>query len=133
MAELPILVVDDDSGIRTLTRTVLTGAGYDVREAATGEAAVEALGREPYALVLLDVQMPGMDGWQTLRLIRADDRLARTPVVMFTVQFELRHQVASLQHGADDFLRKPFAADELVRRVREVLADACASRASGRA
>ena len=121
MADARILVVDDDRSIRSLATTVLASAGYDVREAGSGEEAFEVLEREACALVLLDINMPGMDGWQTLRLIRADERLAGTPVVMCSIKSELHDKMTSLQEGADDYLSKPFAVDELVRRVRAAL------------
>ncbi len=133
MADERILVVDDDRDIRGLAASVLEGAGYDVRAVASGREAFALLEREPCALVLLDINMPGMDGWQTLRLIRADERLAETPVVMFSVKAELRDKMASLQEGADDYLPKPFVVDELVRRVRAVLDEAGRAKHGARA
>ena len=124
MADERILVVDDERDIRSLAAAVLAAAGYDVREAGSGAEAFEFLERDPCALVLLDIHMPGMDGWQTLRLIRADERLRLTPVVMFSVKSELRDKLTSLQEGATDYLPKPFVVDELVRRVRAALAAA---------
>lgn len=121
MADERILVVDDDRDIRGLAATVLADAGYDVRQAGSGAEAFEVLERNRCALVLLDINMPGLDGWQTLRLIRADERLRALPVVMFSVKSEVRHKLTSLQEGATDYLSKPFVVDELLRRVRSVL------------
>jgi two-component system OmpR family response regulator len=128
VADERILVVDDDPAIRGLAVTVLAGEGYDVREAASGIEAFDVLERDGCALVLLDINMPGLDGWQTLRMIRAHERLAATPVVMFSVKAELRDKVTSLQEGATDYLPKPFHIDDLVRRVRAALDAAPASR-----
>ncbi len=121
MAEPRILVVDDDRDIRGLAASVLLAAGYDVREAASGIEAFELLARDPCALVLLDINMPGLDGWQTLRRIRTDARLRELPVVMFSVKAEVRDKITGLQEGATDYLPKPFGVDELVARVRAAL------------
>ena len=118
----PILVVDDDRDIRGLAVSVLGAAGFDVREAASGVEAVDVLTRDRCALVLLDINMPGLDGWQTLRRIRSDARLRELPVVMFSVKAEVRDKITGLQEGATDYLPKPFEVDELVARVRTALA-----------
>ena len=115
-----ILVVDDDPEIRSLTRLVLEGEGYLVDEATDGEAAVaRALGGD-LDLVLLDVNMPRMTGWETLRVLKADPFLASVPVVMFTIKAEVRDKVHGLQDGALDYITKPFQVDELAARVRRI-------------
>ncbi len=116
-----ILVVDDDPDIRGLTTTVLADAGYEVGSAGSGDQALRDVAERRYDLVLLDVNMPGMDGWETLRLIRADDALADLPVVMFTVKGELHDKVQGLQEGAADYVTKPFVVDHLLERVGRVL------------
>jgi DNA-binding response OmpR family regulator len=116
-----ILVVDDDADIRTLTRTVLSSAGYDVRSASSGAEALRILHDAPFDLVLLDVNMPGMSGWETLRLLKAGDPGAGLPVVMFSVKGEVRDKVHAMQEGAVDYITKPFDVDELLIRVRRVL------------
>ncbi len=116
-----ILVVDDQAEIRDMTVLVLGEAGYRVLAAASGVEALRAARREPFDLVLLDINMPGMDGWETLRLMRADDALTGTPVVMFSVKSEVRDKVHGMQEGAVDYITKPFGVDELVERVRKVL------------
>jgi len=115
-----ILVVDDQRDILDLTATVLAGEGYGVSAVDSGAAALELLAREPFDLVLLDINMPEMDGWETLRLIRADELLDGLPVVMFSVKGELRDKVQSMQEGALDYITKPFRVDELAGRVRRV-------------
>jgi DNA-binding response OmpR family regulator len=116
-----ILVVDDQADIRGVTELVLAGAGYQVRTAGDGEEALLRLRSEAFDLVLLDVNMPGMDGWETLRLLRTDPALAATPVAMFTVKSEIRDKVHGLQEGAVDYITKPFATDELLVRVARLL------------
>jgi len=116
-----LLVVDDDAGIRELTRAILQGAGFTVSEAASGEEAFGAILRDAPELVLLDVNMPGMDGWKVLRLLQSDDRTRRLPVVMFSVKGEIRDKVHALQEGAFDYISKPFSCDELVDRVSRIV------------
>jgi two-component system OmpR family response regulator len=117
-----ILVVDDQQDIRDLTAMVLGGVGYHVDTAGSGESALTTLeSGDRYDLVLLDINMPGMDGWETLRLIRCDDELDAPPVVMFSIKGEIRDKVESLQEGAVDYITKPFAVDHLIERVGRVL------------
>jgi DNA-binding response OmpR family regulator len=116
-----ILVVDDQREILDLMATVLAGAGYAVVTAPSGGAALRHVAEGPFDLVLLDINMPEMDGWETLRLLRADEQLARMPVVMFSVKGELSDKVQSLKEGASGHITKPFVVDELVERVRRVL------------
>jgi len=115
-----ILVVDDQRDILDLTAAVLAGEGYAVTPVDSGAAALDLLSGERFDLVLLDINMPEMDGWETLRLIRADELLAELPVVMFSVKGELRDQVQSMQEGALDYITKPFRVDELLDRVRRI-------------
>jgi len=117
-----VLVVDDDTEIRDLTRLVLTGAGFEVATVGSGREALRALAGAGFDLVLLDINMPGgMDGWETLRLLRTDESLPWVPVVMFSVKSEFRDRVHGIQEGATDYITKPFALDELLERVRRVL------------
>jgi len=115
-----ILIVDDQRDILDLTAAVLHGDGYEVSAVDSGAEALDLLARESFDLVLLDINMPGMDGWETLRLIRADELLAGLPVVMFSVKGELRDKVQSMQEGALDYITKPFEVDQLLGRVRRV-------------
>jgi DNA-binding response OmpR family regulator len=122
-----ILVVDDQEEILDLTTMVLVGAGYDVVTAGSGDEALARVGRETVDLVLLDINMPGMDGWETLRLLRADEELQGLPVVMFSVKGEISDQVLSLQEGASGYITKPFELDDLVARVRGAIGRSAAS------
>jgi DNA-binding response OmpR family regulator len=114
------LVADDDPEIRALTRLVLEGEGYLVDEAVDGERAVARALAGGLDLVLLDVNMPRMSGWQVLRVLKADPGLAALPIVMFTIKSEVRDKVHSLQDGALDYITKPFAVDELAARLRRI-------------
>lgn len=115
-----ILIVDDQTDILEMTALVLSGAGYEVSTAASGIEALDHLALHPCDLVLLDINMPVMDGWETLRLIRADNGLAHLAVVMFSVKAELRDKVFGLQEGAEDYITKPFEVDQLLYRVRRI-------------
>ena len=115
-----ILIVDDQTDILEMTELVLAGAGYDVSTASSGIEALDHLVLHDCDLVLLDINMPQMDGWETLRLIRADDGLTNLPVVMFSVKSELRDKVFGMQEGAVDYITKPFEVDQLLYRVRRI-------------
>jgi DNA-binding response OmpR family regulator len=113
-----ILVVDDDADIRILLRELLQRAGYDVDEVEDGRAALRQLYATPPALVILDVTMPGMDGYQTLERIRD---LSEVPVMMLTARTQELEKVRGLAAGADDYVAKPFGRQELLARVQALL------------
>jgi two-component system KDP operon response regulator KdpE len=117
-----VLVVDDQEDIREMARLVLSGAGYDVATASSGREALRILREAAFDLMLLDINMPDLDGWATLRLLRADEALDGLRVAMFSVKSEVRDKVASLKDGAIDYITKPFGVDELVSRVSRILA-----------
>jgi DNA-binding response OmpR family regulator len=113
-----ILVVDDDADIRGLLRELLERRGFAVTEAADGRQALQELyGRRP-DLILLDVGMPGMDGWTTLERIR---ELSEVPVVMLTARSEELEKTRGLRAGADDYVTKPFGRQELLARIEGLL------------
>jgi DNA-binding response OmpR family regulator len=115
-----ILVVDDNQDILDLAATVLSGGGYAVSTATSGIIALDLLAEERFDLVLLDINMPEMDGWQTLRLIRAERSMNDLPVVMFSIKGEIRDKMHSMQQGALGYITKPFAVDELLENVGRV-------------
>jgi DNA-binding response OmpR family regulator len=119
MDERPrVLVVDDDEDIRLLLKELLGRAGYDVDEAPDGRTALRRLYERPPAIVILDVTMPEMDGYQTLERIRD---LSDVPVIMLTARSQELEKVRGLSAGADDYVAKPFGRQELLARVQALL------------
>lgn len=110
----PILIVDDDAAIRDAERQVLADSGFRVTEARDGDEALRSIDLEPPALVVLDVQMPGVDGPEFARALRK--RLRRVPLVILTGVPDPKREADRC--NAEAYLRKPFDADELVRVVR---------------
>jgi DNA-binding response OmpR family regulator len=113
-----LLVVDDDEDIRTLLRELLERAGYQVDEAPDGRTALRRMFESPPELVILDVTMPGMDGYATLERIRD---LSDVPVIMLTARTQELERVRGLTSGADDYVAKPFGRQELLARVQALL------------
>src|SRR6266446_9903951 len=114
-----LLVVEDDAHVRQAVARALRFEGYDVHTAVDGnEALVRAIELEPDA-ILLDVLMPGTDGLAVCRQLR--ERGDQTPILMLTARHEVNDRVAGLDAGADDYLVKPFALDELLARLRALL------------
>jgi DNA-binding response OmpR family regulator len=110
-----VLVVDDESDIRGLVLELLQRAGYDVVEAPDGNEALRRFYADHPDLVILDVQMPGVDGWSVLERIR---ELSDVPVIMLTARAEELDKVRGLRAGADDYVTKPFGRQELLARVQ---------------
>ena len=113
-----ILTVEDDERIRTAVRMALEDEGWDVAEAETGEHALEQFSRQPADVVLIDIMLPGIDGFEVCRNIR---RNSDVPIVMVTARADTHDVVAGLEAGADDYLTKPFAPKELSARIRALL------------
>ncbi|MBI4386605.1 MAG: response regulator [Elusimicrobia bacterium] len=123
-ASLPavrILVTDDDPGIRSLLRETLEAASYQIDTAVHGGEALEKISKSPPDLVLLDVEMPQMTGWEVVRRLKADPLLQHIPVLMLTSLSQAQHKIQGLDLGADDYLTKPFDIGELLARVRGAL------------
>jgi len=118
MAGSQILVVDDDDDIRGLVRTLLERAGHDVSDASDGLGGLRELYAGSPDLVILDVAMPGLDGWATLERIR---EVSDVPVLMLTARDAELERVRGLKGGADDYVVKPFGRQELVARVDALL------------
>jgi two-component system, OmpR family, KDP operon response regulator KdpE len=118
MEQRTILIVDDDAGLRELVRLNLEHEGFAVKQVADGFACLETLREQRPDLVVLDVMMPGMDGWETCRRLR---EFSQVPVLMLTARVQSQDIVTGLESGADDYLLKPFNIDEFVARVRALL------------
>jgi len=115
-----VMVVDDDPDILDMTRLVLEGGGYRVLPAGSGAEALHTLEQSRPDLILLDINMPDMDGWQVLRVLKVDERTTAIPVAMFSIKMEVRDRLHGLQEGAFDYITKPFSTDDLLQRVRRI-------------
>ena len=116
-----MLLADDSATVRALARMELEGAGYEVVEAVDGEQALALALAEPVDVVLLDIEMPVMDGYQTVTALKADPRTADVPVVFLTGRVAADDVVRALKLGGHDYLRKPPEAAELLARVSAAL------------
>ncbi|MCX8024939.1 MAG: response regulator [Thermanaerothrix sp.] len=116
-----ILVAEDERDIRELIAFTLRFAGYEVTTVGNGEEAVQAAAQLHPALILMDVRMPRMDGYQACQALKANPALKDIPVVFLSAKGQESEIQAGLAAGATDYLLKPFAPDELTRRVRELL------------
>lgn len=114
-----ILVVDDEPPIRRLLRTTLAAQDYRVEEAADGEAALDFLKRNPVDLIVLDLGLPGLDGLAVVRRLRGEGNV--TPIIILSSRDDEAGKVAALDLGADDYVSKPFGAEELSARIRAAL------------
>ena len=118
MANSKIMVVDDDANICELLRLYLEKEGFDPVIAPNGVKALELFDSEKPDLILLDVMMPQLDGWQVCREIR---KKSQCPIIMLTAKGEVFDKVLGLELGADDYVVKPFEAKEVIARVKAVL------------
>lgn len=118
MSKNRILVVDDDPNISRLVKMYLEKEGFEVETAYRGDEALKAFRESAPNLVLLDVMLPGMDGWQVCREVR---KLSNIPVIMLTAKDETFDKVLGLELGADDYIVKPFEPKELVARIKAVI------------
>ncbi|MGQ9584911.1 MAG: diguanylate cyclase [Anaerolineae bacterium] len=120
-SEQRVLIVDDSVATRRLLQTILQGPGYQVLEAAHAVEAQEVIAQTLPDLILLDIMMPGMSGFDLCQRLKQDPATANIPIIMVTALSEVRDRVQGLQAGADDFLSKPFDRLELLTRVRLLL------------
>jgi DNA-binding response OmpR family regulator len=116
-----VLVVDDEEEIREVLRLTLALAGYDVREAEDGKRALASVEVDPPDLIILDVLMPGMNGFEVCRQVRGDSRSAHVPILMLSAKTDARSRAEGLHAGATAYLTKPIAADQLIRHVADAL------------
>jgi len=119
MTPLRLLIVDDEPPIRRFLRTALVAQDYRVEEAADAEAALDFLKRNPVDLIVLDLGLPGMDGLEVLRRLRAQG--TAMPVIILSSRDDEAGKVAALDLGADDYVSKPFGVEELSARIRVAL------------
>ena len=117
-----ILVVDDQADLRMLIRLTFSGLGYEVREAADGEAALAACATQVPDAVLLDVMMPGIDGYAVCRRLRADPRCTGLRIVLMTAGDQATERARAQAAGADEYVPKPFSPTKLLDIVGDLLA-----------
>ena len=115
--KMTILLVDDDPNITQLVRLYLEKEGYDVQTADRGDTALEMFRKNPPHLMLLDIMLPGMDGWEVCREVR---RTSNIPIIMLTAKGETFDKVLGLELGADDYITKPFEPKEMIARIKAV-------------
>ena len=116
-----ILVVDDEDALRTVLSGELTNEGYDVKSAADGDEAISEVERAAFDLVLLDIKMPRMNGFEVLKYIK--DKHTKTKVVMLTGFADLKNAIESKKLGADDFVSKPYDLVDLLTTIERVLSE----------
>ncbi len=116
-----ILIVDDDEDIRAYLEVTLELAGFEVVQAVDGETGLQAAFDQHPSLIVLDVMMPGLDGLEVLRRLRADARTSHLPVILLTAKAQPDDTIAGLDVGADDYVTKPFEAEVLVARIHAAL------------
>jgi CheY-like chemotaxis protein len=121
MSDIAILVVDDDAHSLDIVRTYLESRGYTVATAVNGKEALARLEEVRPALVLLDVMMPGMDGWEVARVIKNHPQFGDARIVMLTARSDFADKHEGLRSGADDYLVKPIQLEDLGRRIERNL------------
>lgn len=118
MSKLHVLVVDDEWNMRNLLRIYLTKEGFEVKEATNGNEALSMVGKHVFDIILLDLMLPDMDGWQVCKTIRETSSIS---ILMLTARSEIKDKVHGLGIGADDYLTKPFEPEELLARVYSLI------------
>ena len=121
MAGETILVVDDEANIIELVRMYLEQEGFRVQSAHDGAKALDIISRQPPALMVLDLMLPEVDGWEVCRRVRSGKTAPDLPIVMLTARDEDVDKIVGLELGADDYITKPFNPRELVARVKAIL------------
>ncbi len=114
-----VFVVDDEEALRTVLSSELEGEGYEVASAADGQEAIEILTNRVFDLILLDIKMPNVDGFEVLKFVK--DRQPKTKVVMLTGFADLKNAIESKKLGAEDFVSKPYDLVDLLTTVERVL------------
>jgi excisionase family DNA binding protein len=116
-----VLIVDDDPGLRQFVRINLEAAGYAVREAGTAEEGLEALEEEPPALILLDVMLPKVDGWEMLRRVQERHGVGTIPVIMFSGKIDESSLAEATGRGAHEVVGKPFDPQQLIESTKKLV------------
>ncbi|MDY6787605.1 MAG: response regulator [candidate division WOR-3 bacterium] len=115
-----ILVIDDDEEILNLIEMILTNKNYKVETALTGEEGIKLAIKSHPNLILLDIMMPVMDGWEILKMLHTEEKTRNIPVAMLTCKTDVKNKLIGLQEGAIDYITKPFSPEELTTRVESI-------------
>ena len=118
---MKILVADDEIHIRTLLKITLEMVGYEVEVAADGQEAIDKLEEGSYDLLLLDIKMPRLNGWQVCEKVKSDEKMKHIPVIMVTAFGQREARQRSFDLGADEFIAKPFETTSLLETVQKLL------------
>lgn len=118
MSSARILVADDDPSVLNAVGSVLSHDGYEIETVLDGAEALRSVLEEPPALIVLDVKMPRLNGWEVCAIVRRQSHTREVPILFLTGRVEVRDQITAMQVGGSDHLRKPFDADELLTKVR---------------
>jgi len=116
-----VLIIDDEKLIIRMTAYVLESSGYQVISAMDGESGYRTAVEEQPDIVLLDINMPGLDGWGTLELIKKDEKTRDIPVIIFTAKEMPKARKIAVEKGASDYITKPFEIDDLLEKVNNLL------------
>ena len=130
MAKKILVVEDNEDNRRILVYRLRKIGNFDIREATNGQEALTKAQLERPDLVLLDIMMPQMDGWEVLKLLRVDEDTAEVPVAMLSARTEARDRVQGLQEGAIDYICKPFSLSELLGKIEAIFSQAGSVNAS---
>src|SRR5713101_2538152 len=116
-----VLMVDDEEMNLELVETLMVPLGYEVEKARNGREALEKISKREPDIILLDVMMPGMDGYEVCSILKDDKKTRHIPIVMITALNQIENKVTGIETGADDYLSKPFHMRELIARVKSLL------------
>lgn len=115
-----ILVVDDELDLLDLIELILTNEGYDIHKAQNGKEAINLAGKNDYDIVIMDIMMPEMDGWETIKAIRADKKNVNIPIIMLTCRDNSQDKYYAIQEGIEDYITKPFTPNHLVNVINDI-------------
>jgi DNA-binding response OmpR family regulator len=115
-----ILIIDDDEDIISLIKIILENESYSVIGASSGEEGIKTAIKQKPELILLDIMMPIMDGWEILKMLRTEESTRKIPVAMLTCKTDVKDKLTGLQEGAIDYITKPFSPEELIERVDKI-------------
>ena len=123
MAKKRILIIDDEIDVVELCKDILEPEGYEVEYSLSGKDGIKKSLEADFDLILLDIMLPEMDGWEVIEILRLNDRTKELPVAMFTAKTEFKNKVLGIQQGAIDYITKPFVPEEMLYRVKRILKD----------